>query len=110
MWRSFPFLLLALGLPLMVAPVAAEITLSGQAAMGLDLDPSGKVTAQTRSRLDLGASTVTDGGVKFGAQFRVQGENGGLGCGRGGKFPSAQGVYRGCTVAAPMLFMEIGGN
>ena len=78
--------------------------------MGLDLGPSGRVTAQTRSRLDLGASTVTDGGMKFGAQFRVQGENGGLGCGRGGNFPSAQGVHRQCTVGAPMLFMEIGGN
>ena len=110
MLRRLPFLALSLALPLMAAPVAAEITLSGQAAMGLDLGPSGRLTAQTRSRFDLGASTVTDGGVTFGAQIRLQGENGGLGCGRGGKFPSAQGVHRGCTVGAPMFFMEIGGN
>ena len=110
MTRLLPSLVLLLLLPLMAAPVAAEIALSGQAAMGLDLGPSGKATAQTRSRLDLRASTVTDGGITFGAQMRLQGENGGPGCGRGGKFPSAQGVHRGCTVGAPMFFMEIGGN
>jgi len=106
---SLPPLLLVL-LSFGAAPASGQITLSGQAAMGLDLGPSGKVTAQTRSRLDLRGVVVTDGGMQLGAQIRVQGENGGSGCGRNGRFPSAQGVHRGCTAGAPMLFMEIGGN
>ncbi|MFN4170386.1 MAG: porin [Pseudorhodobacter sp.] len=104
------FIFLSALLAFAVSPAPAQITLSGQAAMGLDLGPAGRVTPQTRSRLDLRGVAVTDGGVQLGAQIRLQGENGGPGCERRGSFASAQGAHRGCRAGAPMLFMEIGGN
>ena len=60
---------------------AADVRLSGYGRFGLDYNEANGLVAgrsetnlTTRMRLQIDASTETDGGVKFGARFRIQSE------------------------------------
>jgi outer membrane protein OmpU len=60
---------------------AADVRLSGYGRFGLDYNEANGAVAgrsetnlTTRLRVQIDASTETDGGVKFGARYRIQGE------------------------------------
>ena len=104
------------------AAAQANLNLSGYARFGVQYigdNPSGdRWLSSNRFRLQLDASTTTDGGITFGARQRFQVSNDGLGgqttsVGSGARF---FGSYEGLTIAfgnilgsvesAPLLYMN----
>ncbi|MBL4918106.1 porin [Szabonella alba] len=99
--RIAPLCLALIG-SLAAAPAMAQISLSGQAAMGLDRAESGDVSIRNKTRLDIDAARVTDGGITFGARIRVEDDTGRGGCRRAGR--------RDCGLPMPMLYLQFGEN
>ncbi len=85
---------------------AAEVRISGYGRFGLDYNDANSIAGNgisqtnltTRLRLQFDMSTETDGGVAFGARFRIQAEQRdgapGTGVANGGRFYASYGGFK----------------